>query len=420
MRRTVRCEGCQASLPTNAGRCPSCGLEVGAGRVVAVGSDAPAAGTDDRHKSRRPGIVILIAAALAIAALAVVDQGSSDPADEDATTPTRRPNIATPTLAEGPTVAGNGPPVTLPGSTGLRVVTFVGEAGIQVVDLDSGARVVVTGDDTGGAGASFAGGVARAGGLVTVSGGQVMFLPDVAPGGPAIGIDRGNAVLPSDVDDRVWVMEGEGDGATDTFVREIDMNGRRTGETTELPEGVVPIGAVTGGLALDSPDGVFVLNREGNFRRVADGSAVGAFGSSVVHRACDDNLRCSLYITDVESGGRQQVARGGEIPAGRFAEQSVSPDGRLLFSFTYTDARPDATVLDLDAGEVAFESGPEFTGFEGGAVWSPDGRWLFWIENGDTPDDSAVRALHADDWRFYELDIPGGYGLVVLGPAEPA
>ena len=178
---------------------------------------------------------------------------------------------------------------------------------------------------------------------------------------------------------------------------------------------MTPVGSVTGGLVLDSPDGVFVLDREGNARRVADGSVVGAFGSSVVHRACDDDLRCSLYVTDVETGDRRQVGRGGEIPAGRFAEQGVSPDGRLLFAFTYAEAGTGVTMLDLEAGEVAFEAGPEFIGSGGGAVWSPDGRWLFWLD--DTEDGSGVNALRAEDWQFFELDIPGGYGLVVLGPS---
>jgi hypothetical protein len=214
-------------------------------------------------------------------------------------------------------------------------------------------------------------------------------------------------------------MTGEGDGLTDTTVREIDLTGQRTGETTELPEGVIPVGGVTGGLVLDSPDGVFLLDRDGNARRVAPGSAVGAFGSSVVHRACEDDLRCSLYITDVETGARRQIAGGSEIPPAGFAEQGVSPDGRLLFSFSYAESGAAVTLLDLEAGEVAFEAGPELAGAGGGAVWSPDGRWLFWLDDGPDGDGSGgggINALRADDWQFFELDIPGGYGLVVLGP----
>jgi hypothetical protein len=382
---------------------------VGAARVVAVGPEVGAPVV--RRRVRRPGLVALAAVGLGVAVLAVVDQRSTDRAD-DPSAESRRPDATTPTLAGERTVADDGPAVTLPGDTGLRVVAFVEPDSLQVTDLDTGERVTVDG-------APAAGAVPRAGGMVTVIGDRVMFLPDVEPGAPAIRIDTGTAVFPSDIDDRVWVLIGEGSGATDINVREIDLSGRRTGETTELPEGVIPIGGVTGGLVLDSPDGVFLLDREGNARRVASGSAVGAFGSSVVHRACDDDLRCSLYITDVETGERRQVAGGSEIPPAGFAEQGVSPDGRLLFSFTYAEAGGAVTLLDLEAGEVAFEAGPEFVGGGGGAVWSPDGRWLFWLD--DSADGGAgVNALRADDWQFFELDIPGGYGLVVLGPNQPA
>jgi hypothetical protein len=416
VRRTVRCDACRASLPDRAGRCPSCGFDVGAARLVAVGAEITP--TTGRRRIRRPGLVALAAVGLGVAVLAVVDQQSPEVADEpDAS---QRVDAPVPTLGGDRNLDDGGPPATLPGDTGMRVVAFVEPTGLEVTALDNGERVTVTAADGFDAGAPFAGGVERLGGIVTVSDGSVLFMPDVEPGAEAIRVSSGTAVLPSDVDDRVWVLEGEGDGSTDTYIREVDMDGVVTGETTELPEGVIPVGGVTGGLVVDSPDGVFLLDREGNYRRVAAGSAVGAFGSSVVHRACTDQLRCSLYITDVETGERRQVGRGGEIPAGTFGQQGVSPDGRLLFSFTYADAATEITLLDLEAGEVAFASGPELAGFNGGAVWSPDGRWLFWIQDGDTPGGSGVGALRAEDWRFFELDIPGGYGLVVLGPAEPS
>jgi hypothetical protein len=387
---------------------------VGAARVVAVGQEAATRTAAGRGRFPRSGLAVLAAVAFGVAVLAVVDRGSNEPEDESA--PTRRADATRPTLAGDRIPVEAGPAVTLPGETGMRVVTFVAPTSLEVTDLDSGEQLTVAD----GAGAAFSGGVARAGGMVTVIGDQVVFIPSVEPGGEAVRIDMGSAVFPSDLDDRVWVMNGEGAGATDTTVREIDLTGLRTGETTELPEGVTPIGGVTGGLVLDSPDGVFLLDRDGNARRVANGSAVGAFGSSVVHRACDDALRCSLYVTDVSTGERRHVTGGSEIPPAGFAEQGVSPDGRLLFSFSYAESGTAVTMLDLEAGEVAFESGPSLTGFAGGAVWSPDGRWLFWIDEGDGADGSTVEALRAEDWQFFELDIPGGYGLVVLGPAQPS
>ena len=142
----------------------------------------------------------------------------------------------TPTLGSAPPVTGGGTPATLPGDTGLRVVTFWATS-LEVTNLDDGEREAVTGavgDDR------YSGSVPRAGGLVTVADGQVLFVPEVEPGGAAIPIDTGTAVLPSDIDDRVWVVDGEGDGFTDVFVRELDLTGRRTGETTEPARGRDP------------------------------------------------------------------------------------------------------------------------------------------------------------------------------------
>ncbi len=380
---------------------------------MVVTSDNAATPDRGRGRGRHLGLVVLAAAGLCVAVLALVDQGSDPPNEPSAG---RYPTPAT--LASGGTVGDTGPPATLPGGTGLRVVAFR-PATLAVADLDTGERVVVSGASDGDD-ATFVGGLERAGGIVTVVGEQVVFLPDVEPGGLSIRLDTGYAVLPSDRPHRVWVLAGDPSEGLANTVHEIDLTGAITGETTALPEGVVPVGGVTGGLVLDTPDGVFLLDREGNARRVATGSVVGTFGSSVVHRSCSDDLRCSLYVTDVETGERRQVSGGSEVPAFQFAEQGVSPDGRLLFSFVYAETGRTVTVFDLEGGEVAFEGGPELVGHAAGAVWSPDGRWLFWLESGDPAagTGTSVGALRTDDWRFFELDLPGGYGLVVLGPDD--
>lgn len=368
---------------------------------------------------------------MAVVALAVVIGGpvlvdgregdSADDSDEEAaageptTTERRRPARTTEPAAS--------PPLTLPAGMGFRVVS-IGNASIVVTDLGVGAETTIDG----GAGGGYLGvGVARGSGIVVVTAyEEVVYLPELVPNAEGVNLGEGNQIVPSDEPDRIWILGSDPSTDVSSTLREVDLSGHTTAGPITLPAGVATVGSVTGGLIVDSPDGIFLIDRDGDARRVARGTPIGTFGGSVIHHACDADLRCGVQVTEVSTGEQRQI----DLPADALTRDSsyygsstISPDGRFVAWWVYSERAGGLKVVDLATGTVV--PTPQTDLVEGGATmdWSPDGQWLLlhapWVA--PTSGAPAAVALRVADGTLLELDLPtGDYNtMVVLAVTEP-
>jgi hypothetical protein len=429
--RRPRCAACGVTLPRNAGRCPSCGHDIGRALVVEVGDGpaiGPAPGSDPRRpRHRRTAGAAVAVLATVIGALILVDARYRDPDDGKAagaaaTATTDRPR---PTGTVLPPVDDPDPPATLPGSTGIRVVTLGPR--IQVAELDTGE--VTTVGTVGTPPFSPWAGVARGSGVVMVGSAGVLYFPDLVPEATAVSLGEGDHVLASDQADRVWIVVGYpfGDrlgfvplagGASSTTAREVDLTGAVTAGPIALPDGVTAIEGMPGGLLVHGPDGVFLVDRGGGARRVARGTPIDTFGANLVHFVCDPDMRCGFQVTDVTTGERRRIEGARDLPAGfYFGAAAVSPDGTLLAWDTHVEGQqPGMEVIDLTTGTVVRSDG--FLS-SGSVAWSSDGRWLIRASHSGGPGAaSESHALDIEGGEIIELDLPpGDNGILVLASA---
>jgi WD40-like Beta Propeller Repeat len=360
--------------------------------------------------AQRTAIVSVVVAGL-IGALVLVDLRATDPAGDDtaaatSTTERRRSPRTTRTTAAAP-------PVTLPGATGLRVVLF-NLVSIRVTDLDTGQQTTITEVPIGDAIPDLVAGVARGRGLVAVNQSQqVLYLPDLVANPTIVDLGEGHSVVASDRADRVWIVVGDPWTGESMAAREVDLSGRVTAGPITLPPGVSIVGPVPGGLVVGSRDGIFLVGRDGQARRIARGTPIGTFGTSVVHHACDANLRCDLHITEVATGEQRRVEGAGEIPGFDPRSTRVSPDGRFIAWLSFSNDSPEATLnlYDVTTGRTLSPLEPGPGGGPISMAWSPDGQWLFvsGISSG-----GSRRALRVDDGAVFELDLPLVDGAMVV------
>jgi hypothetical protein len=333
-----------------------------------------------------------------VGVLALVDRGA-EPATEAVTSSTAR----RPTTTEAEPRRGTGEPL-LGRPTGIRL-GVIGPNGVQVFDLDTGDVVSEVRGGFPGFGGTV---VPRGAGMVLVMRDVATFFPDleadedvVTP--VALGLAQG--VLPSDQPDRVWLLEGDSFGPAPLTVTEVDLAGRTVSDPIELPSDARPVGPADEGLIVNSPDGIFHIGRDGSRRRVAPGTAFGSYGTTVVHRACDDQLRCAVHVTDIVTGRSRQVP-GTEATVGTTLSAALRPDGAVLAAFR-TGGQRDLVVIDLADGTVLHRSEDALRDGSG-LAWSPDGQWLFW------PEFAGVGALSRDG-QLLQVDVPPGFALVAFG-----
>jgi hypothetical protein len=350
-----------------------------------------------RSRSRLVTLAVVVVAMAVIGILAVVDRGAGPATEAAASSTTRRP-----TTTDAEPRRGTGEPL-LGRPTGIRL-GVIGSNGVQVFDLDTGDVVSEVRGGFPGFGGTV---VPRGAGMVVVVRDVATFVPDLEAEAVvtpiALGLAQG--VLPSDQPDRVWLLEGEPYGPTPLTLTEVDLAGRAASDPIELPSDARPVGPADGGLIVNSPDGIFHIRRDGSRRRVAPGTAFGSHGTTVVHRACDDQLRCAVHVTDIATGRSRQVP-GTEATVGTTLSAALRPDGAALAAFR-TGGQRDLVVIDLADGTVLHHSENALRDGSG-LAWSPDGQWLFW------PEFAGVGALGRDG-ELVQVDVPPGFALVAFG-----
>src|SRR5262249_37087332 len=122
-------------------------------------------------------------------------------------------------------------------------------------------------------------------------------------------------------------------------------------------------------------------------------------GKNVVFRT-----RTGLYSIDAEGSGRFQAITGtsvGDIPS------SISPDGETLaFNRQTADTSSDVDALSL-RGEPHPRAVVKTPAFEGGAEFSPDGRWLVYASDESGQMQVYVRPFPGPD-RKWPVSTEGG------------
>jgi hypothetical protein len=362
--------------------------------VVEVGPSGPRSG-------RRAALAVV---AIVVAVAVVGSTGVNDDSDTEAASPTaaERP---TPTVPRIPGRLGEDPLTTRPPAPPFGTplpgrMVLIGAEHSRVVDLTTGVI-----DEVAGLAAPDRDmpvrAVPTAGGVVVVEpnggGGRVVFHP--LGGAAPVVLGRGFDVFASDHEGRMWIVDNDLSGRVQ--VAEVDL-----ARTVVTPRRVVPsaadvVGAVEGGVVLQSVDGVFVMGRDGTLRRVAAGRVIGTAGLTVLHVACDEQLTCRPWVTDVGTG-QSRVVSGDAADVATDPSASLvlpSPSGRALAMCACRGEGIDRVVVVSTTSGVARTVGavPDV----GTVTWSPDGEWLMWQQGRDL----VARSLVAGSSRRAALNV---------------
>jgi hypothetical protein len=345
--------------------------------------DAPHAPTVIVPRRRRPLAVLVLAAAVPVVALALIQR--SDPS-----APTAAPTPLVPALAPGPapssttTTLAPIPAELLGEATGIRLVV-AGVDGTTLFDLDSGAVSAAPG---------FANGniIPVEGGAIL--GGQGALATFMAPfdGEPRVlGLFRNSTVLASAHAGRAWVVTSD----PTTTAQEVAFDGSVTVPPFPLPVGTYAAGAVDGGLLVGLHGSMYVVDADHAPRALGAGEPVAASADTIAAVVCDDRVACSLTLIDVTSGARRVVS---DVTVGRdVARASFSPDGDRLAVYDSVQGVAAPTLVDVRTGSTVALTNEANTYEIRSLAWSPSGEWLFWLAG------STVRATRRDGGATFEI-----------------
>lgn len=382
-----RCAACRTRLARGSSSCPACGRPVGPAGPPTLELEADGWAVDDGaevalaggRSSRRWAIGAAVVVLGAAVAASVVGTGPPDrrgaPTTTAAPATTTRPPRATttrPTTAVAPAEPLAPPAGPLLGeTTGLGLLLWAAD-GVFRLDLDAGTlvRTRLRSED---------------GDPDLTSVGLVFQALD----GPARRLLRPGDERPATVSAASGPFVGEGPPGRLWFVDYVDQGEAiwyrdGTANRIDVP---IPAGASmtrpdgVGGLVVQAPGGVYALaTPDAAPRRIASGQLLWwGYGRALVAE-CDDQLRCGATVYDLRSGEARTAPRG--FVRGAFAFQAVSPDGTQLLALNDDPAQATLTAVGLGGGITRLGPirSPCFIAECGGAVvWSPDGRWLFWV-----------------------------------------
>ncbi len=192
------------------------------------------------------------------------------------------------------------------------------------------------------------------------------------------------------------------------------------GPPIDLPPQSDPVSLVPGGLVLQSrAGGVYRFDlADGSTSKIADGTMVAIAGDRVASMTCDDTLKCSIGLGPLGKRPQHQVAVPDSF-SWYFAQggNALSPTRDLMAYETSVQGRIVVAVIDLDTGSVVLSVNVS-TGQQGSnspLVWSPDGRWLFWVDVGKVKAWSPDRG--GDPMEFANSDAGSALVIAASYPA---
>lgn len=204
-------------------------------------------------------------------------------------------------------------------------------------------------------------------------------VPDTGPVRGLTGLlDRGAPALPASDPNQVW-LGPENDGPP--VMTLTDLDGSRVLATAPLPPGAVAVDAADDGAGHPMFRGVggFYVARPDGLQRITTGLVVATGPSGWLADECDEHGRCSTVGIDRATGGRRGLPVGidGNGPAG-----ALSPDGTsAALVVGLQDGGTALRLVDLVTGSDHEVDVHPARGFGPTIVWSPDGRWLFLVDD---------------------------------------
>jgi len=145
-----------------------------------------------------------------------------------------------------------------------------------------------------------------------------------------------------------------------------------------------------GGLLVERAGKLYTVD-ESSISLIGTGEVVALSGDIALMRDCDEQLECGLFVVDRSSGDVRPLpveTVAGEPMAvegmwGWFGgvENTISPDQAMCAVMVTADDGPVLALLDLRSG-VVVEIGDEGN-FPSTVIWSPDGRFMFFLDGND-------------------------------------
>jgi hypothetical protein len=229
-------------------------------------------------------------------------------------------------------------------------------------------------------------------------------------------------VVPAAEPDEVWLWNRNQD--LSITVRRMRIDGVVTAGPATLPRFAFVLGADgPGAVALSGPDGA--MYRAGVTGTAVDIGLVGSRGfiiayndRSLLDLTCSGSLDCRLELVDRVSRQSRPVSQKPPIDllASPLLATSLSPDGAWLAhvngpsvqKLTVYDLLGDGTPMshEIWAGPFGLSQGPPF-------AFSPDGRWLVFLDPSDTVELWPVGSPQPP----VTITVPGLHGLTALSVA---
>ncbi len=258
----------------------------------------------------------------------------------------------------------------------------------------------------------IAGIVPRLDGAVIVAAGRAVYHPELPGAGGAVDLGPADRALASDRATSIWLVTEAGTADQPPAVREIDVVAGRATDPVALPLDAWPVAGVDGGLLVRGPDGGYLVGRDGAVRRITHGSVIDAAGTTVLLRACDEQLRCGHRLLDLRSGVERELEIDAELT---WWETHLSPDGTASASIGHDrDHGWRLVIVDFTTGRrhehvLATAGSPPPSA---SVTWSPDGRWLIMGRQ------NGLSLFQPDNVAEAIIDRPGSLAAVtVIGPA---
>lgn len=279
--------------------------------------------------------------------------------------------------------ASNAPTVINPIIAGqpFEIVIHAGRGQVRRIDVATGGTTVIEADPIDfGSPALFAG-------------------PDWVmgpnPGGrPTVYFDDGttsdlgvgtNLFVMRAGDERFWISD-DSLSSSATRLTEIAIDGSATGAELELA-GYPVMPDPLGGIVTYASGGSYIVGPDAT-TRITPGRLLTLGRRKALVHECDENLVCRYYVVDRSTGNSRSLTLDPklldnlEFQIGTWLQsgQQLNPDEDAVLVTTWSPAgRNGGGVLDLETGEYveidASLSNPAMD-------WSPDGRFVFWIELG--------------------------------------
>ena len=424
MAGSQRCFACGNDVPFAAAYCPRCGrttaaplrdlerIDLGVEPVGAKQQTVARSGGG----SRRRGVATLLAIGAVLAATVVLLSGGGGGHDDTAavpettTTRTRSPN--TRLIYPEPTQPGettstrpttSRPPTTT--STTTTLVTFLGDAPGPVLGDETGGLSVYSFEKTAIRRLELDTGrvttlrlpsdtedfymMTMRGDRVVLSNGPIekTIARDLSGGlSEASFFGPGNMIPGTDIR---WSQESE-DGQNVVVLQHPGQDDVRLG----IPPGLNLQGFLNDRMVLAGGGRIFTLDLSGRLRDYAAGSLVSAYGQWVLWWSCDAEASCGFRLGTATDANARSVQAGGGYngyDSMGFGTPLVAPDGEHAVLPGLTRG---AALVELATGKVLIDQVDMWGHF----TWSPDGRWLFQLDEG-----GVVEAVSTADGHVVDL-----------------